>query len=144
MCLARITKLYKAEKGRCSRRKIVCVKEVRYINKGEILAYYEAIPLKIGKWMTDESQYLLKCQEWWKDKIYKTGFHAYTNIMHFDLASSENRLVILTDITAIGEQWWQQVAVGRKMFIVPRRQEKAVLAKWRKQHPDGNIGVSFI
>ena len=89
--------------------------------------------------MSDTNTYILREDNERNRHKYKTGYHAYMKTYSHQLSRRSHRLVILTDITAIGYQWGVKVAVGRKMFIVPRRDEKSVIDQWNKQHPKDKI-----
>ena len=139
MCLEAIKQNFKETTGRFSRRKILCMKEVMSINRGRICTYYQSTPLVIGKWMTDKDGTTLKTERYPRTS-YITGYHAYIATPYLGPKySNYYRLVMLTDIVAIGRQWGMKVAVGRKMFIFPRKQEKSVIAQWNKRHPKEKI-----
>lgn len=141
MCLDRVTKLYSGRyKLQLGRQRILCIKEIdtgRSI-RGKIHSYYRNTPLKIGKWMTDTVKGLVTSDM--NSPAYETGYHAYkANKKNIRLLAYNYRLVLLTNITAIGNQFGSEVIVGRRMFVVPRKEENKTIERWNRYHPKEKI-----
>ena len=133
MCLDTKTKL--TEKLH-SRKQVLCLKSVIRTKK-YIKSYYRHTPLKIGQWQKDVIEKgATKLLTDYTDQLYNIGFHAWLiekGDSISDIISTGRRIAIMSDIVARGTQIREPVVVGRRQYIVPRKEERAVLARFKRR-----------
>ena len=132
-------------KGHPNNAHILCTKEMLLRGEKSLVSRFRTEPAKIGKWAEDSSRSVLRTDQSFEK--YVTGFHAYIvdkirssiSGIKFTIKSSKCkgdiviRLAIISSITTIGVQNRRPVAVGRRQYIVPRKEEDAVLKRFAKR-----------